>query len=347
MVQGRETKPTGKVPTTVKIASYVSDQCMPSSARNLLLASYYLASQPIRAAIHYCLKRKKQLPSPVFFYHRVADDGATPWTISNANFKQHILYLKNNFDLVSLPEVQTRLRKGESDRISVAITFDDGYASNFDHAIPWMLENNIPFTYFVSTAYSLTQSPFPHDQKLGFSFQPNTPAQIRQLAESGVILGGHTRSHADIGKLTNSEQIEEEIIGGIRELEDISGIRIDYFAFPYGDIRNISQASINCLRRNGIQGICSAYSEINWPGKDPWHIKRIHGDTGMLRLKNWMTLDPRKIKRKRRFPFEYHTLNEPQPTLVFPHSETANTFPKINETTNLSDSILTPSLPTH
>jgi peptidoglycan/xylan/chitin deacetylase (PgdA/CDA1 family) len=320
---------------------------MPSSARNLLLASYYLATQPIRAAIHYRLKRKKQLPSPVFFYHRVADDGATPWTISNANFKKHIQYLKSNFDLVSFPELQARLRKGEGDRIAVAITFDDGYASNFDHAIPWMLENNIPFTYFVSTAYSLTQSPFPHDRKLGFSFQPNTPAQIRQLAESGVTLGGHTRSHADIGSLTDLEQIEEEIIGGIRELEDMSGTRIEYFAFPYGDIRNISQASINCLRRNGIQGICSAYNELNWPGKDPWHIKRIHGDCGMLRLKNWMTLDPRKLKRKRRFPFEYHTLNEPQPTFVFPHSETENAFPKIAEAMHHNESLMTPPLSTH
>lgn len=320
---------------------------MPSSARNLLLASYYFATQPIRAAIHYRLKRKKQLPASVFFYHRVADDNATPWTISNANFQKHVLYLKNNFDLVSLPELQSRLRKGEGDRIAAAITFDDGYASNFDHAIPWMLDNNIPFTYFVSTAYSLTQSPFPHDQKLGFNFQPNTPAQIRQLAESGVTLGGHTRSHADIGSLTNLEQIEEEIIGGIRELEDMSGTRVEYFAFPYGDIRNISQASINCLRRNGIQGICSAYGELNWPGKDPWHIKRVHGDIGMLRLKNWMTLDPRKLKRKRRFPFEYHTLNEPQPTLVFPRSETESVFPKIATATEYNESLLTPPVSTH
>jgi hypothetical protein len=67
----------------------------------------------------------------------------------------------------------------------------------------------------------------------------------------------------------------------------------------------------------------------------------------MLRLKNWMTLDPRKLKRKRRFPFEYHTLNEPQPTFVFPHSETENAFPKIAEAMHHNESLMTPPLSTH
>ncbi len=300
----------------------------------------------MRAAIRFRLRLKQKLPSPIFFYHRVADDTATPWTISNANFRKHIEYLNSNFDLVSLTELQRRLRTGEGDRISVAITFDDGYASNFENAIPWLLSNNIPFTYFVSTTYTLTQCPFPHDRKLGFSFQPNTPSQIRQLAEAGIMLGGHTRTHADLGRITNLEKIEEEIVGGLRELEDMSGTRIHYFAFPYGDVRNISQASINCLRRNGIQGICSAYSELNWPGQDAWHLRRIHGDCGMLRLKNWMTLDPRKLKRKRRFPFEYQALNEPQPTLLFPQREIGTVFPKIVETTSNNEALLTPPLST-
>jgi hypothetical protein len=51
--------------------------------------------------------------------------------------------------------------------------------------------------------------------------------------------------------------------------------------------------------------MCSAYGEFNRPQTDLWHIRRIHGDPGMLRLKNWLTLDPRKLRRKKQFPFNF------------------------------------------
>jgi len=300
---------------------------MRDTAKHWLLASYYAASQPVRLALHRRLRRAQQLPSAVLFYHRVADKHLTPWTISNHDFRRHIQYLKNNFQIVSLPQLQAQSQHAQTvpqagHKMMVSITFDDGYADNFDNAIPLLLNEGIPFTYFVSSNYILSQKPFPHDQKLGLNLRPNTPEQIRFLADRGVTIGGHTRSHADMGQITSHDEIRNEILGDIRVLEAITGKPIHYFAFPYGDTHHMSQYAIDVLRGAKLKGMCSAYGEFNRPNTDLWHLCRIHGDPGILRLKNWLTLDPRKLRRKKRFPF---TLSQPGDNPVTNAAEPSNT----------------------
>jgi hypothetical protein len=48
--------------------------------------------------------------------------------------------------------------------------------------------------------------------------------------------------------------------------------------------------------------VCSAYGGFNFPGDDPFHLQRIAADSVMVRLKNWVTMDPRKLRTRR---FEY------------------------------------------
>ena len=51
-----------------------------------------------------------------------------------------------------------------------------------------------------------------------------------------------------------------------------------------------------------MKRVCSAYGGYNYPGDDPFHVHRIPAVCEMLRLKNWLTADPRKIHTRR---FEY------------------------------------------
>jgi peptidoglycan/xylan/chitin deacetylase (PgdA/CDA1 family) len=299
---------------------------MRNTAKHLLLASYYAASQPVRFALNRRLRHAKQLPSAALFYHRVADTNLTPWTISNQDFRKHIQYLKNNFDIVSLDKLQAQTNSPTSRKMMVAITFDDGYADNFDQAIPMLLQEGIPFTYFVSSDYILSQKGFPHDLKLGLNLRPNTPEQIRLLADRGVVIGGHTRNHADMGQVTSIDQIRSEILGDIRVLEALTGKPIHYFAFPYGDVQHMSQTAIDVLREANLKGMCSAYGEFNRPDTDLWHIRRIHGDPGMLRLKNWLTLDPRKLRRKKQFPFTFPPLGNKNISETQQQASTPDTF---------------------
>ncbi len=60
---------------------------------------------------------------------------------------------------------------------------------------------------------------------------------------------------------------------------------------------NISQEAIDVVIESGFKGFLSAYGGWNWPGEDDFHLQRIHGDPGLASLTNWLTLDPRKLRR--------------------------------------------------
>ena len=135
----------------------------------------------------------------VLFYHRVADEHPNDWTMSTRTFATQIDWLRPRFDLVSLAEAQARIASGRNRIPTACITFDDGYADNMRFAVPLLLKYHIPFTYFVSTNHVLGGKPFPHDVAIGQPLAPNTPSQLRELAAAGVEIGGHTRSHADLG----------------------------------------------------------------------------------------------------------------------------------------------------
>jgi hypothetical protein len=44
----------------------------------------------------------------------------------------------------------------------------------------------------------------------------------------------------------------------------------------------------------GYEAVCSAFGGYNFPGGDAFHLRRIHADEGMIRLKNRVTVDPRQ-----------------------------------------------------
>src|SRR5208283_1818575 len=112
-------------------------------------------------------------------------------------------WLQRTFELISLEEVQRRLRSGINDRPAVHITFDDGYADNCQVAIPWLVKERIPCTYFVTVQNMLERRPFDHDLKRGLKLMPNSLDEIRAMAKAGIEIGAHTYSHPDLGKLTD------------------------------------------------------------------------------------------------------------------------------------------------
>jgi peptidoglycan/xylan/chitin deacetylase (PgdA/CDA1 family) len=265
--------------------------------RALLLNLYYHASLPMRWWSVYRGSRAQQVPLVVLYYHRIADDAATPWTISNDMFARQIGWLRKHFELISLEETQRRVRRG-NDRPAVSITFDDGYSENCRHAIPFLVKEWIPCTYFVSIEQVLESKPFDHDVALGHRFPPNSIEQLRAMAEAGIEIGAHTYSHADLGAVRDFDRLYFELVAARNDLSEAIGRRIRYFAFPYGRHANMSCAAMDLAVTSGYRGVCSAYGGYNVPGDDAFHIQRIPVDTTMIRLKNWATCDP----RKRRIP---------------------------------------------
>jgi peptidoglycan/xylan/chitin deacetylase (PgdA/CDA1 family) len=259
-----------------------------------------------------CLKAGSSLPIAILFYHRVATGNSdNPWSIGLDNFRRHLDWLQDNVQLVSLAEAQRRIRSHENDRLAVSITFDDGYAENADFAIPELAKRQIPVTYFVSTDFVQSGSAFPHDVAAGKPLPPNTQEQLREFVNLGVDLGAHTRSHANLGAISDPLRLRDEIEGSIEALREWFGVPCRYFAFPYGLPENMNQQSVDLLNDLDIDGFCSAYGALNWPGNHGFHLRRLHADPGLERLKNWLTLDNRKLRDSVRLPFSEPPLQHP------------------------------------
>jgi peptidoglycan/xylan/chitin deacetylase (PgdA/CDA1 family) len=270
--------------------------------KQLLLTLYYHASYPARMHNYWWAAMHDRLPLIVLYYHRVADDRANPWTISNAMFLRQINWLRERFDMISLSEAQERICRDYNPQPCVSITFDDGYADNCQQAIPWLIKHHIACTYFVTLQNVLDEEPFAHDVARGQQLAPNNLEQLRAMAAAGIEIGAHAYTHADLGSIADPRLLRREVVTAKEELEAAVGRPVRYFAFPSGLPANLNPAAFRLAKEAGYAGVCSAYGGFNFPGDDPFHLQRIPVDDAMIRLKNWVTLDPRKLGTKR---FQY------------------------------------------
>lgn len=265
-----------------------------SSWKRFLLNLYYQGSRPYRVGRRLRGAGRGNMPIVVFFYHRVADDHPTPWTVPNDLFRRQIDWLARHFEMISLEEAQRRIGEGRNTRPAVAITFDDGYAENCRHAIPLLVKRGIPCTYFATLWNVQRGLPFAHDQALGFDFPANTIDQLRAMADAGIEIGSHCRHHEDLALVTDRKRLHDEVVVAGRELAELIGHPVRYVAFPYGHYLNIRTDALDMIRQAGYLGYCSGYGGYNLPGEDPFHLQRIHVDPDMVRLKNRATVDPRR-----------------------------------------------------
>lgn len=276
--------------------------------RDPLINAYYLASLPARWRDATVREATGKAPIIGMFYHRIADAHLNPWTMSFRRFRQQMEWIRRRYAFCTLAEAQERIASGENRAPAVFVTFDDGYADNCAAALPWLLQEGIPFTYFVASQHVLEQRPFGHDVQAGRPLAPNTSEQIRALADAGVEIGAHTRTHRDLGPIDDEATLAEEIIGSQHDLERMTGRPVRYFAFPFGLPANMSTTAFRTAFRAGFAGVCSAYGGCNLPGDDPFHLQRVHGDPSWARFRNWLTGDPLKLKRPRAFdPGDYRS----------------------------------------
>ncbi|WP_250658252.1 polysaccharide deacetylase family protein [Alkalimarinus coralli] len=87
----------------------------------------------------------------ILMYHRLTPDKGS--SISVANFEQHLLFLKDNCELVSLADAISHRNNATRGKLKVAITFDDGYDDFYHLAWPLLKKYNVPATLFITTGF--------------------------------------------------------------------------------------------------------------------------------------------------------------------------------------------------
>ena len=286
--------------------------------KRALAQLYYASTIGYRRRLANRASAAGRAPIVVPVFHRIADDAANEWTTSTNDFCAAIRWMQDNFEMISIAEAQRWMASPEIQRPGVCLTFDDGYAVNCHAAIPFLLENEVPFTYFVTVAAVLHGECFTHDLQMGNRFAPNSITELRELSRQGVEIGAHTRTHADLGAISDEAQLHDEIVGSRDELQDALGQPVRYLAFPYGGHANLSQAAFRIARDSGYAGVCSSYGGYNYAGDDPFHLQRRGVDGELFRIKNWMFRDPLRHSNTVRY---IHSWEGPQSFCKTPRSK--------------------------
>lgn len=176
-------------------------------------------------------------PIPILMYHQidVAPPRGTPargMVVSPASFARQMALLSGlGFRTVSLDELAAQFRAGARERVA-AITFDDGYLNNLDHAAPILRRHGFTATcYAVSTLLGDTNR---WDRDKGVAPKPLMDAsQWRAWLDAGMAVGAHGRRHLDLTTLDDAAA-RDEIEGSRRELEAALDVPVRHFCYPYG-----------------------------------------------------------------------------------------------------------------
>lgn len=196
----------------------------------------------------------------VLGYHRIAS-GVGHLGVEPSTFESHMAALSRMRDELPVLHLGDAMSAyGEATQAperAVVVTFDDGWADMYEHALPVLTRYEIPATLFVPS------------RLLG---RPEyiTRFQLTEIAEAGVRIGAHTRTHPDL-RTCSDRELEGEVRGSRADLEDLIGAPVTTFAYPKGlhDDRVVA-----AVRDAGYQAAVTTKRGWARPGLDGLRIPR-------------------------------------------------------------------------
>lgn len=187
----------------------------------------------------------------VFLYHDVSDAHApqhSPLYSTPVNqFKSQIDFIAQHFKLVSLEEV---VANGSAQKQRLAsITFDDGFLSVKDEALPYLAARGVPFTVFVNSMAVKQNRLFygAEAQSINRSYDAKVfldEDDIRQLAAQGVAIGNHSATHKVLAECDEAT-LKEEVQDNKEYIEKLTGTAVKHLALPFGKREHYNERVLN------------------------------------------------------------------------------------------------------
>lgn len=208
---------------------------------------------------------------PVLMYHEVAPAEEVAalsqriyrgYVMTADVFDRQMRYLADNgFHSLRPEELATALRQTSLALLpakSVLITFDDGFAGNYLHALPILQRYNLTATVFVivneiTTPYMMTWN------------------QLRAMTAAGISIQSHLMNHVAMAELTREEAFQE-LAESRQTLADQLGAAVEVLSLPHGSHHRDYAA---CARDAGYQAGFSSRLGYAHAGSDTFYIERV------------------------------------------------------------------------
>ncbi len=185
---------------------------------------------------------------PVLSYHHFSLDRMDKLTVTKSTFEEQMKFLKDNgYRVITLDQLFDFLEfKGQIPEKSVVINIDDGWRSTYDIAFPILKKYGYPATLFVYT-----------DLIVG-SEKTLTWDLIQEMANNGLDIQCHTKTHRNLNKMNQKESFKEYFEAVEKELSACKTMikkklnsDVKYLAYPYGDTNSLVN---ELLKKQDYQG---------------------------------------------------------------------------------------------
>ncbi|MBL4942568.1 MAG: polysaccharide deacetylase family protein [Colwellia sp.] len=200
-------------------------------------------------------------------YHHVSDSTPKSTSITPAQFEVHLKYLQeHSFNVVPLSQIIDKINKQQplKDK-TVAITFDDAYSDVLSNAKDLLDNYNYPYTIFVNPAIISRNETF----NKGRSSHYLSWAQLKTLADEGVIIANHGFEHNSMTRvtdgLTQAQWLTKQtglLLKAEQIIKEKTGQSWRYFAYPYGEYDPIIQ---NWIKENNFIAFSQQSGAVGLP----------------------------------------------------------------------------------
>jgi peptidoglycan/xylan/chitin deacetylase (PgdA/CDA1 family) len=122
----------------------------------------------------------------------------------------------------------------EPGRRYVVVTFDDGFVSAIENAVPELVQRRIPVAFFVVAGLLGTSPRWAEFGRAGIGEEIIATAErLRELPCDLITIGSHTMTHPLLTSLSE-EKAKFELSASRAELKKLLNRDIKLFSFPYG-----------------------------------------------------------------------------------------------------------------
>jgi peptidoglycan/xylan/chitin deacetylase (PgdA/CDA1 family)/folate-dependent phosphoribosylglycinamide formyltransferase PurN len=213
----------------------------------------------------------------IFTYHRVTDLCRDGMTVSPAEFRRQVAYIRRTHTVVSLDHALAILASGAALHEPLAVfTFDDGYRSVATAAKPVLDEAGVTAACFVNTGLVDAGCGQPHDAASGVRARLAlmTWAELAALQRDGWHLGGHTAHHIRLSDV-QGDALRHETEEPLAALQARLGVHDATMAYPFGGAGDITADGVRAAREAGFVALFSNHGGENPRGAAPFVLRRI------------------------------------------------------------------------